>query len=185
MVKFFAPWCGHCKAMKPAWDQLMAEFAGSKTVCVADVDCTASGKSLCEAHGVQGYPTLKQGDPSALENYEGGREFEELKTFVNSLKPVCSPGNMDLCDADGKAAIEAVMSLSDADITSMIADGDAKVAEADTTFDAELEALQAKYQELVKAKEAKIAEVKKSGLGMLKAVAAHKAKAASAGKAEL
>ena len=37
-VKFFAPWCGHCKKMKPAWDSLMEEFEDSDTGLVADVD---------------------------------------------------------------------------------------------------------------------------------------------------
>jgi len=170
--------------MKPAWDKLMTEFADSKTVVVGDVDCTADGKSLCEAQGVQGYPTIKHGDPAALEDYDGGRDFDALKAHAASLKPVCSPSNMDLCDAEGKAAIEAVMALSDDEIATQITDGDKKIADADTHFNTELEKLQEAYQTLTKNKEATIAEVKKSGLGMLKAVQAHKKKS-GAGKEEL
>jgi hypothetical protein len=38
---------GHCKSMKPAWDQLGDEFAGSSSVLIGDVDCTADGEELC------------------------------------------------------------------------------------------------------------------------------------------
>lgn len=33
--------------MKPAWDQLGDEFAGSSSVVIGDVDCTADGEELC------------------------------------------------------------------------------------------------------------------------------------------
>merc|ERR1711957_475935 len=69
-VKFQAPWGGHCKRMKPDWDKLMAEFKDSKTALVADVDCTAGGKALCDRIGVRGYPTIKQGDPNNMEDYK-------------------------------------------------------------------------------------------------------------------
>eukprot|EP00493_Phyllostaurus_siculus_P014484 UN14708 len=69
-IKFFAPWCGHCKKMKPAWDKLIKEYKDSTTALIADVDCTAAGKPLCDANGVQGFPTIKYGNPSALEKYE-------------------------------------------------------------------------------------------------------------------
>ena len=45
--------------MKPDWDKLMDAFADSTTALVADVDCTADGKPLCDANGVRGYPTIK------------------------------------------------------------------------------------------------------------------------------
>ena len=35
-IKFFAPWCGHCKKMKPDWDKLMEAYAGSATELVAE-----------------------------------------------------------------------------------------------------------------------------------------------------
>lgn len=176
-LKFFAPWCGHCKSMKPAWDSLMAEYADHKTILIADVDCTAGGKPLCDANGVQGFPTLKHGDPSALEDYQGGRDAAALKKFASELKPVCSPSNLDLCDEEGKKQIEAVLALSDAEIDAFITEGDDKIKKADETFNSELEKLQKTYEKLQKDKEETIASVKKSGLGLYKSVKASKAKA--------
>ena len=53
-IKFFAPWCGHCKKMKPDWDALAKEYEGSDKVLIADADCTAAGKPLCDKMGVRG-----------------------------------------------------------------------------------------------------------------------------------
>lgn len=89
--------------MKPAWDKLIKAYEGSKTALIADVDCTAAGKELCETHGVEGFPTIKWGDPSSLEDYDGGRDFNGLKKFADeNLKPLCSPANIDLCDEEKK-----------------------------------------------------------------------------------
>merc|ERR1712098_608731 len=76
------------------------EFDGHATILIADVDCTAAGKDLCNEIGVRGYPTIKHGDPSGLEDYKGGRDFSALKKFAEGMKPSCSPANIDLCDAE-------------------------------------------------------------------------------------
>jgi hypothetical protein len=99
--------------MKPAWDKLMEEFKGSPTSLVADVDCTAGGKELCEKVGVSGYPTIKYGDPNDLQDYKGARDFEELKKFAEeNLGPQCGPNNLDLCSAEVKAKLEKFMTMS-------------------------------------------------------------------------
>eukprot|EP01065_Artemidia_motanka_P017552 TRINITY_DN20_c0_g1_i1.p2 TRINITY_DN20_c0_g1~~TRINITY_DN20_c0_g1_i1.p2 ORF type:complete len:124 (+),score=49.15 TRINITY_DN20_c0_g1_i1:76-447(+) len=85
-VKFFAPWCGHCKRMKPAWDELMKEYDGSDKVVVGDVDCTVQ-RDLCSTHGIRGYPTVKYfkaGDKTA-QDYRGGRDLDSLKKHAASL----------------------------------------------------------------------------------------------------
>merc|ERR1719222_1368171 len=115
----------------------MKQYAASKTALVADVDCTADGKELCETHGVQGFPTIKWGDASALEDYEGGRDYDELETFAEeNLKPMCSPNNIDLCDADKKAQIEKYQKMSDAELEAEIEKKEAEAKEAEETFDA-------------------------------------------------
>lgn len=55
-IKFYAPWCGHCKKLAPVW----TEFAeSSPDVNVAKIDCTSDeGKPICKDFGVKGYPTL-------------------------------------------------------------------------------------------------------------------------------
>jgi len=176
-IKFLAPWWGHCKSMKPAWDKLMKDFEGNKGVIVADVDCTEEGKDLCETHGVEGFPTIKWGAPDALEDYEGGRDYEELSAFAKeNLKPMCSPSNLDLCTPEKKAKIEELQKMSKEKLDEEIAAQEKLLTEANENFEKEVEKLQAKYEELEKEKSETIKKVKESGLSILKAVAAHKEK---------
>merc|ERR1719272_2439033 len=92
----------------------MEEFSASPTSLVADVDCTEAGKALCETQGVQGFPTIKYGDPGDLKDYSGGRDFDSMKKFAEeNLGPQCGPGaNIDLCKPDVKAKIESYMQMS-------------------------------------------------------------------------
>lgn len=178
-IKFFAPWCGHCKKLKPDWDKLMKEFKDSDKVLVADVDCTAGGEPLCGSHGVQGYPTLKFGAPDALEDYKGGRTMSDLKEFVNNLKPSCSPFAIDLCDEEEKEKISSLEGLGATKLDEQIAEQEKEITTAEETFKSELDKLQKRYESLSKEKEDTIKKVKDSGLGLMKSV---KAKLAKEGK---
>jgi hypothetical protein len=102
--------------MKPDWDSLANDYKDSPTVLVADVDCTAGGKSLCEKHGVKGYPTIKtyrQGDTEG-ETYEGGRDLADLKKHVETLGPACSIDNRDLCSEEQLPLLDKYAAMSQA-----------------------------------------------------------------------
>jgi len=163
--------------MKPDWDKLMTSFKDHKTTLIADVDCTSEGKDLCETHGVEGFPTIKYGDPSDLQDYEGGRDFKSLKKFAEELGPMCSPSNLDVCDAAKKKQINEFMALSDSDREKQITEKEAQIKLLSETFDKFLEGLQKQYEEADKKKKEDIDAIKADGLGLLKAVQAHKKKA--------
>jgi len=166
--------------MKPDWDKLMKDFEGSDSQLVADVDCTTEGKPLCESNGVRGYPTIKWGDPSALEDYQGGRDYKSLKKFCDEkLKPMCSPSNIDLCDDDKKAEIEKFMAMSDADLEKLIEDKEGEITSAEEEFKTFVEGLQSQYQEGMKKKDETLDSIKESGLGLMKAVKTAKKKGGS------
>merc|ERR1712098_963587 len=153
------------------------EFDGHATILIADVDCTAAGKDLCNEIGVRGYPTIKHGDPSGLEDYKGGRDFSALKKFAEGLKPSCSPANIDLCDAEQAAKIQELQALSASDLDAKIKEKEAEQADAEKTFSDEVDKLQKKYEQLSNEKEEAVDAVKESGLGLMKAVKAQAAKA--------
>mmetsp|Transcript_84393 Transcript_84393/g.236252 ORF Transcript_84393/g.236252 Transcript_84393/m.236252 type:complete len:218 (-) Transcript_84393:40-693(-) len=181
-VKFFAPWCGHCKRMKPDWDKLMAEYEGHASILVADVDCTAEGKSKCDEAGVQGFPTLKFGDPNNLEDYKGGRDLDALTKFAKeSLGPRCGPANPELCDAAAKKQLDGYMAMSEDALKKSIEEKDAEMAKAEKDLEELLKSLQAQYEAAQKKRDDTKQSIKESGLGMMKAVAAHK----KSGKSEL
>ncbi|CAJ1367000.1 unnamed protein product [Effrenium voratum] len=174
-VKFFAPWCGHCKTMKPAWDKLMEEYKGDKDILVADVDCIGTGKSMCDEVGVKGFPTIKYGDPHAMEDYKGGRDFDALSSFTKeSLGPTCGPKNMDLCDEEKKKLLEKFMAMPMGDLEAKIKEQEALSEAADQELQELLKSLQAQYEKATEAKEKKQKDIKDAGLGMMKSVKAHK-----------
>ena len=159
--------------MKPDWDKLMTAFDGSATQLVGDVDCTADGKPLCDANGVKGYPTIKWGDPADLQDYQGGRTYDDLTKFAEeNLKPICSPKNLDLCDDEKKAEIQKIQAMSVADLDAAIAEGEKASEEAEETFKTEVNKLQEQYQALSAEKDATVEAVKNSGLGLMKAIKA-------------
>lgn len=169
-VKFFAPWCGHCKKMKPDWDKLMAEYKDSPTILVADVDCIGSGKALCSENGVKSFPTIKYGDPTNLEDYSGKRTLKELREFASNLKPSCGPDHLEFCDEGQKGAIAEFQAMSPEKRQEVIDQTEAAIAAAGQRFEASTDKLKEQYDAEEKKKEEAIQAIKDSGLAILKAI---------------
>eukprot|EP00281_Chroomonas_sp_CCMP1168_P021076 CAMPEP_0206233002 /NCGR_PEP_ID=MMETSP0047_2-20121206/11735_1 /ASSEMBLY_ACC=CAM_ASM_000192 /TAXON_ID=195065 /ORGANISM="Chroomonas mesostigmatica_cf, Strain CCMP1168" /LENGTH=286 /DNA_ID=CAMNT_0053656813 /DNA_START=8 /DNA_END=868 /DNA_ORIENTATION=+ len=85
-VKFYAPWCGHCKKLAPTWETLGGEFKDDASVTIAKADCTVH-QELCKKNGVKGYPTLLAYVNGESVKYEGGRDLKDLSDFVKAKKP--------------------------------------------------------------------------------------------------
>ena len=65
VVDFFAEWCGPCKAMAPALDQVSQEMAGKVKVVKIDVD---QNPEITQKYRIQAMPTLmifKNGEVAA------------------------------------------------------------------------------------------------------------------------
>lgn len=83
MVKFYAPWCGHCKSLIPAWEKAAKSLKG--VVPVVKVDCT-SNAGVCQKYGVKGYPTLKlfKNKGKKVEDYQQGRDASSIIRYATS-----------------------------------------------------------------------------------------------------
>ncbi|KAI6119926.1 thioredoxin-like protein [Pisolithus croceorrhizus] len=77
-VKFFAPWCGHCKKLAPTWSQLARHM--QHKLNIAEVNCDDQ-KPLCSSQGIPGYPTLLYYAHGVKTEYTGGRKYDQLVAF--------------------------------------------------------------------------------------------------------
>ena len=84
-VKFYAPWCGHCKSMAPAYTELAQHFktqTGNNAVAIGKVDATVHNE-LATKYGVQGFPTLKlfvNGEP--IDYSSGARDKDTMLAWL-------------------------------------------------------------------------------------------------------
>jgi len=171
--------------MKPDWDSLGAEFKDSKTVLIADVDCTAAGKPLCEKYGVRGYPTIKYFNPpdEEGEDYKGGRSLADLKKFAsNELGPGCSVDTIDNCSEEQKKELQTYIDMPAEERAKMLEETKAELSAAEAKHEALLKELQATYKESMDSLE-KLKEASAPKIKLLKA--ATPAPAAAAAKDEV
>jgi protein disulfide-isomerase A1 len=80
LVEFYAPWCGHCKALKEPY-AAAAKTLKAQNLRLAKVDATEH-RGLAEQFEVKGFPTLKffkNGSPS---EYSGGRTEDTIVNWV-------------------------------------------------------------------------------------------------------
>ncbi|CAI5745736.1 unnamed protein product [Peronospora destructor] len=81
-IKFYAPWCGHCKKLAPLIDELSKTDSLSGTdVYVAKVDCTTE-QSICERFSVGSYPTLKVVADGKSYDYNSRRDVPSMVAFA-------------------------------------------------------------------------------------------------------
>jgi thioredoxin 1 len=80
LVDFWAEWCGPCKMIAPALEEIGAEYAGRVTVAKVNID---ENPTVPNTYGVRGIPTLimfKDGKPAATQ--VGALPKSALKQWV-------------------------------------------------------------------------------------------------------
>eukprot|EP00986_Skeletonema_menzelii_P004485 scaffold1527_cov145-Skeletonema_menzelii.AAC.19 len=80
LLKFYAPWCGHCKSLAPTLDKAASALAGK--LAIGKIDCTVE-KKLCkgELFDIRGYPTLKYYRDGEFSDYPLARDFDSIVKF--------------------------------------------------------------------------------------------------------
>jgi len=139
LVMFYAPWCGHCKRLKPEFEKSAGDLlANDPPVYLVKVDCTEAGKDTCGRFEVRGYPTLKifrNGELSS--DYNGPREAAGITKFMRSQVGPASKEITTVAEADAILAKSDVVifafGAADSNIQETFAKTAAKLRE-DYTF---------------------------------------------------
>ncbi|MBV7395261.1 thioredoxin [Mameliella sediminis] len=80
VVDFWAEWCGPCKQIGPALEELSAEMEGRVKIAKVDVD---QNPNTAAAMGVRGIPALFVfKDGQAVSNLAGARPKAALQSWI-------------------------------------------------------------------------------------------------------
>lgn len=115
LVKFTAPWCGHCQSLAEPFAAAATDL--KDTAVLADVDATAEEK-LAEKYEVQGFPTIKMFVNGAfLTDYKGDRTTQAIVSFV---KRATLPPFEELTTAEAVTKFAAAAAAETADDASAV-----------------------------------------------------------------
>lgn len=85
LVKYYAPWCGHCKRLAPIYEEMADVYASDEEakdkVIVANLDAILNDVNV----DLDGYPTLilyPGGKNSTPVVYQGARDVESMMAFI-------------------------------------------------------------------------------------------------------
>ena len=85
-IKFYAPWCHHCQAMAPNWQQMAKEMKGRLNV--GEVNCDVESR-LCKDVRLKGYPTILFFKGGERVEYDGLRGFGDLLQYAEKALDIC------------------------------------------------------------------------------------------------
>ncbi|KAF5390557.1 hypothetical protein D9757_002756 [Collybiopsis confluens] len=117
LVEFFAPWCGHCKALAPHYEEA-ATALKEKNITLAKVDCVDQA-DFCQSNDIQGYPTLRVYKSGTPAEYHGPRKADGIISYMvkQSLPAVTKVTSSNLAEfktADKLVAVAYMSSATDA-----------------------------------------------------------------------
>ncbi|KEP67354.1 UNVERIFIED_CONTAM: thioredoxin, putative [Hammondia hammondi] len=84
-IEFYAPWCGYCRKLEPAYKELAARLRDVPGVTIAKIDAT---RNEVPGMKVAGYPTIflfphgKKNDPPLV--YNGDRTVQDMLEWLQS-----------------------------------------------------------------------------------------------------
>ncbi|TBU32775.1 disulfide isomerase [Dichomitus squalens] len=117
LVEFFAPWCGHCKALAPHYEEA-ATALKEKGIKLAKVNCVDEA-DFCQSNGIQGYPTLRVYRNGEYTDYAGPRKADGIISYMTkqslpAVSEVTKENFEEFKKADNIVALAFLPSSTDA-----------------------------------------------------------------------
>eukprot|EP00003_Mantamonas_plastica_P000210 TRINITY_DN101_c0_g1_i3.p1 TRINITY_DN101_c0_g1~~TRINITY_DN101_c0_g1_i3.p1 ORF type:complete len:323 (+),score=103.19 TRINITY_DN101_c0_g1_i3:40-1008(+) len=107
LVEFYAPWCGHCKHLKPVFIEAASKAPEGVKFAALDANKGEHGE-LAQKYKIQGFPTIKYFRKGNAVDYDGDRSVDGFLEFAETMsKPSVTviKSAEDLTAFDGRKGV--------------------------------------------------------------------------------